>query len=178
MLKREGFKGATTNRIAQEAGVGVGTLYEYFANKEALSRAVLEQSAQRKLQRMVEAVPSLGDLSAARAIEQMVKLWLELVTEQCQLTRLLLQESIYISLEDEPEEIAEGFHALIHGFLTDRRQELRPLNTEMVTFLLLNTLDATVRTVVRNRPEYLRDPAFRRELTTLIGTFVLEPGAN
>ena len=34
VLQERGYAGATTNRIAQVAGTGVGTLYEYFANKD------------------------------------------------------------------------------------------------------------------------------------------------
>jgi AcrR family transcriptional regulator len=42
VFRAEGFE-ATTNRIAELAGVSVGTLYEYFPNKEAL----LAELAQR-----------------------------------------------------------------------------------------------------------------------------------
>lgn len=37
----EGFESATTNRIAEVAGVSVGSLYQYFPNKESLVRALL-----------------------------------------------------------------------------------------------------------------------------------------
>lgn len=42
VFKAEGFS-ATTNRIAELAGVSVGTLYEYFPNKEALLAALAER---------------------------------------------------------------------------------------------------------------------------------------
>lgn len=42
VFRAEGF-GATTNRIAEQAGVSVGTLYEYFPNKEALLAALAER---------------------------------------------------------------------------------------------------------------------------------------
>ena len=42
VFRREGFD-ATTNRIATEAGVSVGTLYEYFPNKAALLAALAER---------------------------------------------------------------------------------------------------------------------------------------
>lgn len=42
VFKREGFA-ATTNRIAEEAGVSIGTLYEYFPHKQALLFALAER---------------------------------------------------------------------------------------------------------------------------------------
>ncbi|MGZ3416487.1 MAG: TetR/AcrR family transcriptional regulator [Polyangiales bacterium] len=42
VFRREGFA-ATTNRIAEAAGVSIGTLYEYFPNKEALLVALAER---------------------------------------------------------------------------------------------------------------------------------------
>ena len=45
VFRAEGF-GATTNRIAHAAGVSIGTLYEYFPNKESLLVALAEQHVQ------------------------------------------------------------------------------------------------------------------------------------
>ena len=42
VFRREGFA-ATTNRIADVAGVSIGTLYEYFPNKHALLQALAEK---------------------------------------------------------------------------------------------------------------------------------------
>ena len=40
VLTEHGPQGATTNRIAERAGVSVGTVYQYFANKRALFTAL------------------------------------------------------------------------------------------------------------------------------------------
>ncbi|MEE2732741.1 MAG: TetR/AcrR family transcriptional regulator [Pseudomonadota bacterium] len=41
-LKRYGVEGTTTRKIADTAGIGVGSLYEYFADKEEVFNAVHE----------------------------------------------------------------------------------------------------------------------------------------
>ncbi len=43
ILEREGPDGLTTNRVAEVAGVSIGTLYHYYPNKEALIGAVQER---------------------------------------------------------------------------------------------------------------------------------------
>src|SRR3954467_4230018 len=43
ILVTEGFDKASTNRIAEVAGVSIGSLYQYFPSKEALVLAVAER---------------------------------------------------------------------------------------------------------------------------------------
>lgn len=43
ILADEGIAGFSTNRVAEVAGVSVGSLYQYFANKEMILAAVLER---------------------------------------------------------------------------------------------------------------------------------------
>jgi AcrR family transcriptional regulator len=42
VLAAEGFERATTNRIAEVAGVSIGTLYQYFSGRDALFDAVID----------------------------------------------------------------------------------------------------------------------------------------
>lgn len=46
ILVREGYAKATTNRIAERAGVSIGTLYHYFDNKDDIFHELLEQTFQ------------------------------------------------------------------------------------------------------------------------------------
>ncbi|HEX2214791.1 MAG TPA: TetR/AcrR family transcriptional regulator [Mycobacterium sp.] len=51
VFDREGLK-ATTNRIAERAGVSIGSLYQYFPNKQALMRALAERHVRDVSQRL------------------------------------------------------------------------------------------------------------------------------
>jgi AcrR family transcriptional regulator len=43
ILTEEGYEKANTNRIAERAGVSIGSLYQYFPNKESLMTALMVQ---------------------------------------------------------------------------------------------------------------------------------------
>jgi AcrR family transcriptional regulator len=43
VFEERGYAAATTNRIAERAGVSIGSLYQYFPNKESILAVLLEQ---------------------------------------------------------------------------------------------------------------------------------------
>lgn len=43
VLERDGYEGFSTNRVAAEADVSIGSLYQYFPDKLALAEAVIER---------------------------------------------------------------------------------------------------------------------------------------
>ncbi|KUI40894.1 TetR family transcriptional regulator [Mycobacterium sp. GA-1199] len=60
VFNREGLK-ATTNRIADRAGVSIGSLYQYFPNKHALIRALAERHVNEARARMDAVFKRLRD---------------------------------------------------------------------------------------------------------------------
>lgn len=68
VLLSAGLERLTTTKVAERAGVSVGTFYQYFPNKEALLIAVLE----RHLSRVVELVESACVSAYGRPVKAMV----------------------------------------------------------------------------------------------------------
>ena len=52
IIQREGLAKLTTNRIAEVAGVSVGTLYQYFRNKEAILLAMATEKIEQMKQQI------------------------------------------------------------------------------------------------------------------------------
>jgi TetR/AcrR family fatty acid metabolism transcriptional regulator len=48
MFARHGFQATTTDAVAREAGLAVGTIYNYFGNKEDLLTAIFREASERR----------------------------------------------------------------------------------------------------------------------------------
>lgn len=47
LFEQEGYAYVSTNQIAEKAGVSIGSLYQYFANRESIALAVFEEASSR-----------------------------------------------------------------------------------------------------------------------------------
>jgi AcrR family transcriptional regulator len=69
LIEREGSARATTTRIAEIAGVSVGSLYQYFDNREAIIGAIID----RQLDHMLQAFRLLVGAWAQLPLEPMIR---------------------------------------------------------------------------------------------------------
>jgi AcrR family transcriptional regulator len=67
ILEREGRRALNTNSIAERAGVSIGTLYQYFPNKEAILIAMAREQIERDGRAVLEALETSGPVEPERA---------------------------------------------------------------------------------------------------------------
>src|SRR5262245_6181185 len=65
VLDAGGLAAFTTNAVAERAGVSIGTLYQYFANKDAVLVALARQEMQSGLARIARALQGDPELGAS-----------------------------------------------------------------------------------------------------------------
>jgi AcrR family transcriptional regulator len=86
VLLERGYTGATTNLVADVAGVGIGSLYEYFPNKEALVAGLIERETDSFVTLLHEAMLAARPLPFADAL----RCWLERALSELEARRELL----------------------------------------------------------------------------------------
>ena len=67
-----GFDKASTNRIAEVAGVSVGSLYQYFPSKEALVAALVERHIEHMSEALQAEMATLADAPLALTVRRML----------------------------------------------------------------------------------------------------------
>jgi len=101
ILAADGLPGLTTNRVAAVAGISVGSLYQYFPNKDAIVVALIERT-QRGVAEAVEAVATqVRDAPLPQAIAAFVDLALHAQYDRSTLAVALDHEEQRLALRTE-----------------------------------------------------------------------------
>ena len=77
LLVTSGYTPITTNKVAETAGVGIGSLYEYFPNKESLVAALIERNARDIIKKITVSM----EVSLQMSHEKALRFWLESMVE-------------------------------------------------------------------------------------------------
>lgn len=157
ILVREGFDRASTNRIADVAGVSIGSLYQYFPNKEALVAAVVERH-QQDIRQVIQ-----GELEKAAMlpIEQGVRMLVAVAVKSHRIApklhRVLAEQIPRVGTLEKVETFNRENFALFRSYLESRKSELRVKNLELAAFLCVTSIEAVTHNAVLHHAKMLSD---------------------
>ncbi|MGA7316045.1 MAG: TetR/AcrR family transcriptional regulator [Silvibacterium sp.] len=141
VLKREGFHAVTTNRVAEVAGVSIGSVYQYFPNKRAIFVALHERHIE-EIDRMVEtkliehAASSLDDLLSA-----MIEAMIDAHSADPELYELLLSEVPHRA--DGTRDFAVRLHGAFLLAISSRAHELKKgRNLDKLVFVVTHMVES------------------------------------
>jgi AcrR family transcriptional regulator len=93
VLLSHGIERFTTTRVAARAGVSVGTLYQYYPNKQSLLFAVLELHMNNVAARVEAACESASHKPLAEMMREMVEAFIDAKMERADISTALYQVS-------------------------------------------------------------------------------------
>jgi AcrR family transcriptional regulator len=160
ILVREGFEKTSTNRIAEMAGVSIGSLYQYFPSKEALVAAVIKRHNEEIMGLVRAAILEVADMSIERAVRRLVTVAIEAHRIDPKLHRALA-EQIPRAGKLDVEAFNREIHTLVRAYLESRRKEMRKIDLDVATFICVSTIEAVAHNTVLNQAEMLSDKMVR-----------------
>jgi AcrR family transcriptional regulator len=125
ILTREGVGAFNTNRVAEVAGISVGSLYQYYPNKAALFTALsIEQHAQL-LKKIEKIVGQVEKLTLDKAIDKLLLIVLNHQFENPELARTLDYAERELAVTDEVLVQKSLFVAYITEMLIRYRAQIK-----------------------------------------------------
>ncbi len=170
LLGSEGPRSLTTNRIAERAGVSIGSLYRYFPNKDAVLAAIYDADTGREAAEIRAHDSWQIDYGPLR--EAVVAI----VDFQLDRHRRLLElgQEFYRTHHGEfalgPRMADVERHML--DLLARHAGVVRVRDVGQAAFMLARGTSAIVRRALEEQPAKLSEPAFREELIDLVVSYL------
>ena len=173
ILATNGYEAFTTNRVAERAGVSIGSLYQYFPNKQSLLVAL---HARHLADIRASGTAIIGDADKCSLAEAITSLVRAIVASHGASDRLH-----QVVAEQTPESLAEvNAPELIRLLLESYRPVLNVEDRDLAAYIISVTIKAVVHGALHARPNDLREGRIEKDLTRLILSYLvgenLEPG--
>lgn len=173
VLEAGGPAAFTTNAVAERAGVSIGTLYQYFADKQALLRALAERELRRTLAAVAAALRGNPQASGEERVRAMVRAMVNAFSGRLRARRAVVQAILAQGASFEMMQPITTFLAQSEGH--DRA--LVKLTREQ-TFVLSRALMGVIRAAVVEEQPFFKSRSFEDEVVRLVIGYVAAAAAT
>jgi AcrR family transcriptional regulator len=174
VLERAGYAVTTTDLIAERAGVSIGTLYQYFPNKDAVLLALTQRHAEAAhavleplLAEVVTGTPPVGPW-----LQRFVRAIVELNGRRPRLHQILFEETPFpAETMEEMYRAGELIVGVVESYLA-RAPDVTVANPRLSAYLLFRAVGGVVHAGVVRRPPGLTMHDCGEELIVLLSRYL------
>lgn len=170
ILTQEGYDRTTTNRIAELAGVSIGSLYQYFPSKEALVTALAEHHVNTMMAVIESKLNDLCNAPIEVVLHELVKVCIAAHAIDPMLHKVLNEQVPRINNTNAEARVT----ALLRAYLELHRDQIQPQNLDLAVLIVERTVEALTHTAVIERPALLSDGQLEQEITNLLLSYLVK----
>lgn len=173
LLGKRGYAEATTNDIARRAGVSIGSLYEYFRDKDAIVQALVDEHLTAAEQLFAERAVALGAGAANRPLRDLLAVLVETMlrfhADDPKVHRVLASEALRSRATRARVSALEQGAVRLLTALVATHPEARSERPALAAQVVVQTVDAlTHRWILEPSGEPVAVEALADELTRML----------
>jgi AcrR family transcriptional regulator len=170
VLINRGYEGATTNLIAEVAGISPGSLYQYFPNKDAIITAVIDDYTDH-IERTVTAhlVENVGKPEDFDTMRKTLAVLLDAMNEQPELLRAMIEHTPRLGLGNKIVDFEQRVGGLAIAHLRLRPEP--PKRADTMVWIAIRAVEHLTIRYVLDKPTIDHDE-FLDELAGLMGRYI------
>ena len=178
VLIDEGYDKASTNRIAEVAGVSVGSLYQYFGSKEALIVELARIHGQEQLAEIMSGFSAVasGQADFEIAVRAVIRSIIRAHALDPELHIVLTSQLMHLKLAPVMD-IQGRAVELVKMALEANRHRLRVQNLDMAAWMMVTCVEAIVHNALIDTKD-LDDPSIEKELVDIVLRYLLSDSAS
>jgi len=165
VLKRHGVEAITTNRIAEAAGVSIGSLYQYFPDKQAIFTALYDRHVDEVRHVIERTMADCTSASLEDFTRELVEGLANVHTEHAE-----LHEIVSAAVPEGAHGFKSALQAVFEqAILLAEQDRYTPDETKRMLFVLPNMVEALVHGVAhQNRAVISRNAAKDEAIRTVL----------
>lgn len=172
VLSENGYANTTTNHIADAAGVGIASLYEYFPGKDAIISLVIERLNQRVLTKLVVQAAKLQKLEKKFIMEAWLSAIMQCIKDEKKLIQVISFEVPYshrlMQSWDLPKQLITFSENLEAGAF-----EILPKKQSKVSmYLIVNLVVNSITQFVMDPPQGVSEGELIQELSAKLNQWI------
>ena len=171
ILQSAGPAAFNTNAVAERAGVSVGTLYQYFENKDAILVALARRELGKAMDGIVDGLAKKPLAANDEPFRVAVRASLTAFGGRQRFRKVLIETLIARGLSEElsrpVEAVAQAIASRIRSGAVAETAELTPVRL----FVLTRAVIGAIRAAVMEQSAFLDSHALEDELTALVRAY-------
>lgn len=171
ILVAEGYEQTTTNHVAERAGVSIGSLYQYFDNKDALVMELLHRHFRRLEAALQAAKERVADAPLEEAVVELIHALMQVETVNPELTHVIMNQlprvgdfAIISAMEGRVEEWLAAFLPA---------DKIYPREPALAAQVIVRAVGGLMRSTLLRAPGALREAALEQESVALVLGYLL-----
>jgi AcrR family transcriptional regulator len=157
ILIKEGFDKTSTNRVAEVAGVSVGSLYQYFPSKEALVAAVIERHSEEIMRTVRGELADIEREPLEQGIRKLIAAAVKAHRVHPKLHHVLAEQIPRVGKLEKVETFSQENFALFREYLENRSHEIRRLDLDLASYICVTSIEALTHNAVLHQSKIFSD---------------------
>lgn len=168
VLVQRGYEGTTTGAVVERAGVSIGTLYQYFPNKESLVAALIEEHVHEVLTLVETALTRRASDPLPAALRAVIKASLDAHRLNPELHKVLIEQVPREGKLAAALGISDRLAEMLHQHIKKRCAHLQQPRIRMISFVVETTVEALTHRAIIEGPRWLTTGGLEAEAMDLL----------
>jgi AcrR family transcriptional regulator len=167
ILVKHGYEAANTNRIAEAAGVSIGSLYQYFPSKEALVVALIERHCERMWALTLERTAAMMGQPLPVAARHVIGALFAAHAVEPRLHKVLHEQVPRVGKMCVINEVTDKSIVLAQSYLELHRDQIIPKDTAVAALVIVHIIEALAHAAL-DKPDYLQSGVLLEETSAVV----------
>lgn len=173
ILNKDGADHLNTNKIAEVAGVSVGSLYQYFKNKESIYEGILLKLIENNLKNLEKTILDMKptDRNIRQIVDLIIRSQYESFLKMDKVSTVLLEYAPKVLPPSHFQKVDEKMIKFLIEQVDRHEMKIRPTDRETAFFVCSQAVRSTMLMTFIGRKDQEREKAIN-ELIDMLATYL------